>query len=55
MGTIKKNAVITVEPEIWERFKRETRLNESDASKELRKFMKRYLETRGQKRSNNAT
>jgi len=35
---------IRVDPELWERFKKIARLKESDASKELRKFIKQYVE-----------
>lgn len=38
-----KQANITVDPTIWGDFKIVTKENDSDASKEIRKFMKRYL------------
>jgi len=38
-----KQANITVVPAIWEEFKSITKQNNSDASKEIRKFMRKYL------------
>jgi len=35
---------IRVDPELWEKFKKIARLKDSDASKELRKFIKQYVE-----------
>ena len=34
---------IRVDEKIWERFKKVARAQESDASKEIRKFIKRYV------------
>jgi len=34
---------IRVDEQKWERFKKIAKLNESDASKELRKFINKYL------------
>ncbi len=34
---------IMVKKEIWESFKKKCKENESDASKEIRKFIKQYL------------
>ncbi len=42
---MKKEKIVTlrVESDLWERFKKVAKANDSDASKELRKFIKRYL------------
>lgn len=40
-----KHANITVESELWEEFKKLTKENDSDASKEIRKFIKEYLKS----------
>jgi len=32
-----------VEPDIWDRFRKVAKLNDSDASKEIRKLIKKYL------------
>ena len=34
---------IRVDKELWDRFKQIAKLKDSDASKEIRKFIKRYL------------
>jgi len=34
---------IRIEAEIWEQFKKVARYKDSDASKEIRKFVKRYI------------
>ena len=34
---------IRVEKDLWERFMKTAKLKDSDASKEIRKFIKRYL------------
>ena len=39
---------IRVDEEKWERFKQVAKLNESDASKEIRKFINRYLSENSQ-------
>ena len=38
-----KKATILVEPDKWERFRKIAKKKQSDASKELRKFIDRYL------------
>jgi hypothetical protein len=38
-----KNRTIMVEETDWNIFKRLTKLNNTDASKELRKFIKKYI------------
>ena len=38
-----KTKNIRVDEQKWERFKRIAKLNESDASKEIRKFINKYL------------
>lgn len=39
-----KKVNINVEPSKWEDFKAIAKINQSDASKELRKFIDKYLE-----------
>jgi len=39
---------IRVDEEKWERFKKVSKANESDASKEVRKFINRYLSENAQ-------
>ncbi|MRJ01831.1 MAG: hypothetical protein C6I05_00100 [Epsilonproteobacteria bacterium] len=34
---------IRIEAELWEQFKKMARYKDSDASKEIRKFVKRYI------------
>lgn len=34
---------IRIEADLWEKFKKISRYKDSDASKEIRKFIKRYL------------
>ncbi len=42
---MKKEKIVTlrVDADLWDRFKRVAKMNDSDASKEMRKFIKRYL------------
>ncbi len=39
---------IRVDDQKWERFKKVAKLNESDASKEVRKFINKYLSENAQ-------
>ena len=43
-----KKATILVEPDKWERFRKIAKKKQSDASKELRKFIDRYLSENSQ-------
>ncbi len=43
-----KRVNLHLEAELWERFKKLARANESDASKEIRKFIDRYLSENSQ-------
>jgi len=38
-----RQKAIRVDDELWEKFKKLTKYQDSDASKEIRKFIKRYL------------
>lgn len=38
------NKTISADPEYWEDFKVATKENDSDASKEIRKFVKKYMQ-----------
>jgi metal-responsive CopG/Arc/MetJ family transcriptional regulator len=38
-----KRVNVYIEPDIWERFKKIAKYKDSDASKEIRKMVKRYL------------
>lgn len=44
----RKKVGFFIEPSKWERFKQVARLNNSDTSKELRKFVDRYLSEHAQ-------
>jgi len=48
MERILKKANITVEPDKWERFKKLTKIKQSDASKEIRKFIDEWLSKNSQ-------
>ncbi|BCD68949.1 hypothetical protein [Nitratiruptor sp. YY09-18] len=43
MKNKKINKTIRVEPDLWDKFIKIARYKDSDASKEIRKFIKRYL------------
>lgn len=43
-----KRATINVEPTKWELFKKVAKYNQSDANKELRKYIDKYLEANKQ-------
>ena len=43
-----KTVNIRVDEKLWQRFKKTARAQESDASKEIRKFIKRYLSEHAQ-------
>ena len=43
-----KRVNFNVDPEKWERFKKVAKLKNSDANKELRKFIDKYLSENGQ-------
>ena len=40
----KTNATFSIEKDMWNLFKKLCRLNDTDASKELRRFIRQYIE-----------
>jgi len=44
-----KNRTIMIEENDWNTFKKLTKLNDTDASKEIRKFIRKYIEENADK------